>query len=346
MGLTTFIITVLDPFGIIRRLFFRPVVAVTSKAFDRCRTETNNQISSAKEFALKASVVAIISAVIIWIAVFLYLAFYYSFIPTVAHTRPVYMQFESCTTKDQKGPCSFPYAHVPLTKRQQLLMVGQPYRVYLSIDMPESPQNQELGMFMVCGEMRDHLTKLRDHSCRAAMLHYKSSLIRTMTTLIMSPLYVMGFKEESQQVLIELFTNYEDDQSHPATDVYIELQSKELQYYSITLHITAHFTGLRYIMFHWPIFSAVIGICANLFFIIILSILSWYHWGDYIWIDDFKDIFLYKAIKRNRNKREYSTSVDESNKILDDDDIISLTDDHHSTQPSDSSIENKLSNSG
>lgn len=47
--------------------------------------------------------------------------------------------------------------------------------------------------------------------------------------------------------------------SHPVTDVFIELQSKELQYYSMTLHITAHFSGLRYIMFHWPILSATIG---------------------------------------------------------------------------------------
>lgn len=44
------------------------------------------------------------------------------------------------------------------------------------------------------------------------MLHYKSKLIRTITTLIMSPMYVVGLKEESQQVFIELFTNYEDDQ--------------------------------------------------------------------------------------------------------------------------------------
>lgn len=27
----------------------------------------------------------------------------------------------------------------------------------------------------------------------------------------------------------------------------------------MTLHITAHFSGLRYIMFHWPILSAAIG---------------------------------------------------------------------------------------
>lgn len=50
------------------------------------------------------------------------------------------------------------------------------------------------------------------------------------------------------------------------TDVFIELQSRELQYYSMTLHITAHFSGLRYIMFHWPMLSAAIGECCILCF--------------------------------------------------------------------------------
>lgn len=332
----------MDPFGIIRKIIVRPVTTVVSTAFDRYRTKTSDQISSVKEIALKASIVAISSAIVIWAAVFMYIAFYYTFIPAVAHTRPVYMQFESCTTNNQRGPCSFPHAHVSLTKRQQLLMVGQPYRVYLSIDMPESPQNQDLGMFMVCAEMRDQLTQLRDHSCRAAMLHYKSKLIRTITTLIMSPLYVMGLKEEAQQVFIELFTNYEDDQSHPVTDVFIELQSRELQYYSMTLHITAHFSGLRYIMFHWPMLSAAIGICTNLFFIMIVSLLSWYHWGDYVWIEDAKEIFRNTVSRRRRNRGDYSTSIDESNKILDDDDIISLADDPSAF--SNRSVDNKFGN--
>lgn len=43
--------------------------------------------------------------------------------------------------------CSFPSAHVELTKRQQLLMMGQPYRVELVLEMPESPVNKQLGMY-------------------------------------------------------------------------------------------------------------------------------------------------------------------------------------------------------
>lgn len=125
--------------------------------------------------------------------------------------------------------------------------------------MPESEQNIQLGMFMVCAEMRDKETKLRSHSCRSAMLHYRSSLARTITTLVMSPLIVFGFKEETQQIPIELFANYEDDLENPVTDVFVEIQTKQIQFYSVTLQITAHFSGLRYIMFHWPVLSASIG---------------------------------------------------------------------------------------
>lgn len=138
-------------------------------------------------------------------------------------------------------------------------MVGQPYRVTISIDMPESEQNVQLGMFMVCAEMRDKATKLRSHSCRTAMLHYRSKLTRAISTLVMSPLIVFGFKEETQHIPIELFSNYEDDLENPVTDVFVEIQTKHIQFYSVTLQITAHFSGLRYIMFHWPVLSASLG---------------------------------------------------------------------------------------
>lgn len=75
----------------------------------------------------------------------------------------------------------------------------------------------------------------------------------------MSPLIVLGFKEETQQIPVELFANYEDDFDNPVTDVFVEIQTRQIQFYSVTLQITAHFSGLRYIMFHWPVLSAAIG---------------------------------------------------------------------------------------
>lgn len=138
-------------------------------------------------------------------------------------------------------------------------MIGQQYRISVQIDMPESEENLRLGMFMVCAEMRDQKTRLQGHSCRSAMLHYRSKLTRTISTLVMSPLIIFGFKEETQQIPVEIFSHYEDDQENPVTDVFVEIQSRQIQFYSVTLHITAHFSGLRYIMFHWPILSASIG---------------------------------------------------------------------------------------
>lgn len=38
-------------------------------------------------------------------------------------------------------------------------------------------------------------------------------------------------------------------------------------------------------MFHWPFVSAFVGISTNLFFILVISVLSWYHWGDAMWIE-------------------------------------------------------------
>lgn len=45
--------------------------------------------------------------------------------------------------------CTFPSAHVELTKRQQLLMMGQPYKVELALEMPESPVNRNLGIYHI-----------------------------------------------------------------------------------------------------------------------------------------------------------------------------------------------------
>lgn len=91
-------------------------------------------------------------------------------------------------------------------------MLGQSYKVYLHLEMPETQRNRELGMFMVCADMRDEATELLDHSCRSVMLHYKSSLVRAIRTWLLSPLYVFDLQEEKQRIEVELFPEYSEDQ--------------------------------------------------------------------------------------------------------------------------------------
>ena len=69
-------------------------------------------------------------------------------------------------------------------------------------------------------------------------------------------------------------------QSHPVTIIYVEIQSRQIEFYSATIMINAHLSGLRYLMFHWPILSAIVGIGTNLFFIVFICILSYLHFAS------------------------------------------------------------------
>jgi seipin len=149
---------------------------------------------------------------------------------------------------------------------------------------------------MVCITMRDKDGALLSHSCRSAMLHYRSELLLTLKTLLFSPFFLFGPTEEKQGVVVELYADYEEDavsymssfesskiiyiisfQVKPATDVYIEVQSRQVEIYSASLLIYAQFSGLRHLMFNWPILSASVGISSNLFFLGVICALSWFH---------------------------------------------------------------------
>lgn len=67
------------------------------------------------------------------------------------------------------------------------------------------------GMFMVCVHVRDKDGALLSHSCRSAMLHYRSELLLSLKTLVFSPLFMLGPAEEKQGVTVELFQDYMED---------------------------------------------------------------------------------------------------------------------------------------
>uniref|UniRef100_T1JFM5 Seipin n=1 Tax=Strigamia maritima TaxID=126957 RepID=T1JFM5_STRMM len=64
----------------------------------------------------------------------------------------------------------------------------------------------------------------------------------------------------------------------PSVEASLTIQNQKIEFYTATLRIFAHFSGIRYLMFHWPISSAFIGIGTNLFFLTIIGLLSWYRY--------------------------------------------------------------------
>ncbi|CAD6991689.1 unnamed protein product [Ceratitis capitata] len=172
-------------------------------------------------------------------------------------------------------------------------------------------------------EMRDTNALLRGQSCRSAMMRYRSPLIRIISTWALSPFFVLGLKEEFQRVAVEVFANYLEERQHPITDVYVEIQSQKIQFYTVSLHIVADFTGLRYIMYNWPIISAVVAISTNLFFILVIFLLSWYHWSDTTWLHNLRQKYgrITETIQRKASK-----AIESKSGFRDDEDLNFLDD--------------------
>ncbi|XP_053974626.1 seipin [Hylaeus volcanicus] len=280
------------------------LLELVNKKWFNVQRKTSKSVQTARDVILSGGIIIVSAVFVVWLSVFLYTAFYYAYMPSMSYIRPVHLQFKSCN--EQKGICSFPLAHVQLTNKQQLLMVGQPYKVNLHLEMPESPANKELGMFMVCAQLRSRDGFLVKHACRSTMLHYRSTLLHALTTFTFSPMMIFGTTEEKQNINLELFGNFEEDQSHPVTIIIIEIQSRHIEFYSANIMINAHLSGLRYLMFHWPILSSFVGISTNLFFIALVCILSYLHFHAYEETGD--DGFSYEESK-TEEKEEHTNDL-------------------------------------
>ncbi|XP_060242133.1 seipin isoform X1 [Meriones unguiculatus] len=176
--------------------------------------------------------------------------------------------------------CSFPVANVSLAKsgRDRVLMYGQPYRVTLELELPESPVNQNLGMFLVTVSCYTRGGRVISTSSRSVMLHYRSQLLQMLDTLVFSSLLLFGFAEQKQLLEVELYSDYRENSYVPTTGAIIEIHSKRIQMYGASLRIHAHFTGLRYLLYNFPMTCAFVGVASNFTFLSVIMLFSYMQW--------------------------------------------------------------------
>ena len=56
--------------------------------------KTTQSVQSARDAVFRGGLVVISAVLIIWISIFLYTAFYYAYMPSMSHVRPVHLQFK------------------------------------------------------------------------------------------------------------------------------------------------------------------------------------------------------------------------------------------------------------
>ncbi|KAI3351669.1 hypothetical protein L3Q82_020503 [Scortum barcoo] len=222
---------------------------------------------------------------LLWIATFLYGSFYYSYMPKAAFSTPVHYHY-SVTDCDSPASflCSYPVANISLMRNKkhnlfkmniQVLTFGQTYRMSLQLEMPDSPVNQELGMFMIKTACFSRDGEQVASSARSSILRYRSDLLKYLQTLLFLPAYLSGAAEQKQVLDVELFSDFTDDPYAPSVTAMIEIMSNRVQIYSSQLQIHAHFTGIRYLLFNFPLLSALVGVSSNFIFLSILFVLSY-----------------------------------------------------------------------
>ncbi|XP_029368699.1 seipin-like isoform X3 [Echeneis naucrates] len=187
--------------------------------------------------------------------------------------------------------CSFIAGRHFLKLYIQVLTFGQAYQISLQLEMPESPTNQELGMFMIkttcfsrdggriVSSARSASQLLSTSSSRFSMLRYRSDLLRTLGTLLFFPAFVSGAIEQKQILEVDLFPDYTDDPYSPSVTAVIEILSNKVQIYSSQLFVHAHFTGIRYLLFYFPVSSALVGVSSNFIFLSVVFVLSYMRVG-------------------------------------------------------------------
>ncbi|XP_064622458.1 seipin-like isoform X2 [Lineus longissimus] len=253
------------------------ILSWISAAVNWLQRSTSQWLTKIKSTLLKVIVVLTYLAVLLWISIFFYGSFYYLYMPAISHVKPVHLQFKGNCDITTEG-CGFPSANFSLVShgKEQLMLRGQPYRIQLELEMPESPVNQMLGMFMVRLDFLTHFGRVVQSTNRAGVLHYKSPLLQTLDTLVYSPFLLFGSREQKQLINVELFNNYLEDAYKPSIGAYIEIQARRIEIYSSVLKIYANFTGLRYLMFYHPVLCAICGVSSNMVFLTAVALLSWY----------------------------------------------------------------------
>lgn len=148
------------------------------------------------------------------------------------------------------------------------LVHGQPYNAIIELELPESPPNIDVGMFMITLQIfsddYNGSSSLILESSRPCMLRYKTELLRTVHALSFSLPSLVGLYEQKQNLDVSLAENFMPSQTYDTVRAVVVLSKPNVQLYSSTLHIRASLSWLSYFVLRWPISSFLFGttLCA------------------------------------------------------------------------------------
>jgi len=235
--------------------------------------KTRQLLDTSSHMAASLLSTAMTMYLVLAVSVFLYGTFYYAYMPVELANIPVSLEFEPCEGQTS-ARCTNPAASVALGNKQKMIQ-GQVYSIKMVLEVPDSPGNEDLGMFMACmnvtGKDGDFITR----SCKSSISQYRSPMLRSIETLSLAPGLMVGWTEQKQTIPVTFFATFHPDPHAEVRAFHIEVKSKLVQVAQATLHIEANLTGLRHLMYRHSWFSAFMGIGTNILIFMTIIGVSW-----------------------------------------------------------------------
>ena len=191
----------------------------------------------------------------IFLAVTLYGGLYWAILPSSAQVIPVRWDFTSCDVVGQ--PCSFIRSQVKLVDTH--MVRGNRYNVELLLDLPETPANREVGMFLACST----LMPVNSATCTSAMMPFKPWLISSLESIVLLPLHMACITSSTRVLSIPLLDNHTEPShsSSQTSEIQLELQTSKIQITTSRLKIwPCDLSGIKYLMYHYPLISCILGV--------------------------------------------------------------------------------------
>ncbi|KAI8050545.1 putative adipose-regulatory protein-domain-containing protein [Syncephalis plumigaleata] len=201
-------------------------------------------------------------------AVVAYAGFYYFYVPKIAHSAPVYLDFSNNGN---------PTAHVDfgLTDNRQLLSYDQDYDVTIDMFLPNSDRNYEIGNFMVKVDLVADDGTIVHSSSRPAILKFQSPMLRIASTAARLIFLIVGWTSEAQEINLSLMEGINDSYNHPVSHAVVTLSDPRVMLYSMSMHIRAHFKGLRYLMYYWSVPTGIVFVGTFVLWSLLFAAIAW-----------------------------------------------------------------------
>lgn len=91
--------SVFSPRRFARERIKLPLAKFVYDTVDLYKSRTKTGVNNLREILFRGSIVALLTALVVWLSIFMYAAFYYVYVPTITHEKPVYLTFRSVLDK-------------------------------------------------------------------------------------------------------------------------------------------------------------------------------------------------------------------------------------------------------